>query len=395
MRIMQTSLKGEGAHDRIQQACRGYLPVVHGVDRLPPHTIWVLSLVLLAFAASACAQEESPPDSSERGQTPQPRSEGSLQEGSLQGERLPTLSTSDRLDDRRYVAVGNRAYMVGTEAGRFPAMGFHTRGEMGGIWSPPVKLLDGLWFGIDDEWIGPAERFTSGYGYVEMDLPDREGLEIRRTDFVPDGKRAVLVGLTFAAGESDERFTLKMDAHSELMGAYPWGETSPDQRTFNLEDTVAVEGGKLIFREEGTPRVDNAEPHDWAAVVGSNLTPVGSDTEENFRGMQDPPEICPPSPHEAPDRCDDTAYGKGKGGQLRYDITVPAGEEKTVWFAVAGADFDGQNPADAKAAALAEHESVLANPESLLEQKISERLALGEYTRLSLPGDRRLARSIE
>jgi hypothetical protein len=47
-----------------------------------------------------------------------------------------TLSVSNRLDDRRYVTTGTRAYEVGTEAGRYPAMGFHTRGEMGGIWSP-------------------------------------------------------------------------------------------------------------------------------------------------------------------------------------------------------------------------------------------------------------------
>jgi hypothetical protein len=64
----------------------------------------------------------------------------------------PELSVSDRLDDRRYVTTGTRGYVVGTEAGRFPAMGFHTRGEMGGIWSPPIKLLDGIWFGIDDQW---------------------------------------------------------------------------------------------------------------------------------------------------------------------------------------------------------------------------------------------------
>ena len=105
----------------------------------------------------------------------------------------PTLSTENRLDDRRYVTTGDRAYVVGTEAGRFPAMGFHTRGEMGGLWSPPIKLLDGLWFGIDDEWIRPATRFTSGYGHVKMDLPGREGLTVERTDFV-------LVGLKFTAG---------------------------------------------------------------------------------------------------------------------------------------------------------------------------------------------------
>jgi hypothetical protein len=151
-----------------------------------------------------------------------------------------TLSVSDRLDERRYVTTGTRAYEVGTEAGRYPAMGFHTRGEMGGIWSPPIKLLDGLWFGIDDQWIGPATKFTSGYGHVKMELPDQGGMTVKRTDFVPDGKRAVLVGLEFTAGDTDQSFTLKMDAHSELMGAYPWGETNPSQTTYNLPDTVAA-----------------------------------------------------------------------------------------------------------------------------------------------------------
>ena len=169
---------------------------------MPRSLAWgfFVALVLLSLAIPAAAQ--SVPDS-------------------------PTLSVSDGLADRRFVTTGDRAYEVGTEAGRYPAMGFHTRGEMGGVWSPPIKLLDGLWFGIDDDWIGPATRFTSGYGHVKMELPDQGGMTVTRTDFAPDGRRAVLVGLKFAAGGSDENFTLKMDAHSELMGAYPWGETTP------------------------------------------------------------------------------------------------------------------------------------------------------------------------
>ena len=313
----------------------------------------------------------------------------------------PTLSTTDRLDDRRFVTTGTRAYEVGTEAGRYPAMGFHTRGEMGGVWSPPIKLLDGLWFGIDDEWIGPAERFTSGYGHVKMDLPDQGGMTVTRTDFAPDDRRAVLVGLEFAAGGSDENFTLKMDAHSELMGAYPWGETNPSQTAYNLEDSVAAEGDNLVFREQGTPPAENALPHDWAAVVGSDLTPVGSETGEEtgepYRGPQGDV-ICPasgPSAPPAPPLCDDTAYGKGKGGQLRYEVSIPANTTETVWFAVAGADFDGESPADAKAEALAEHEAVLADPEGLLEDKVSDRLALKENTTLSLPGDQRIVDGID
>ena len=77
-------------------------------------------------------------------------------------EAADELSTSDRLDDRRFVTIGPRAYELGTEAGRYPATGFHTRGEMGGVWTPPIKLVDGIWFGVGERLDRPASRFTSG-----------------------------------------------------------------------------------------------------------------------------------------------------------------------------------------------------------------------------------------
>ena len=330
----------------------------------------MMCVMFLAFAGLVC---------------PVPATAQDTTEGSTES---PTLSTKDRLDDRRYVVTGSRGYTVGTEAGLFPAMGFHTRGEMAGIWSPPIKLLDGIWFGINDEWIGPADRFTSGYGYANLDFPGREGLEISRTDFVPDGRRAALFGLTFTAGEAEQNFTLKMDAHSELMSAYPWGDTEPSQLAHNLEDQVSAESGTLVFREQGKPPVDNAAEHDWAAIVGSNLAPSGSETGEDFRGPQDPAKICPPVPEEAPKRCDDTAYGKGKGGQLRYEVNIPAGTTQTVWFAVAGSDKGYEE-------AKSEFEAALANPEGLLDQKSADRLALQDHTQLDIPGDRQLQESID
>ena len=119
----------------------------------------------------------------------------------------PTLTVSSNLANRRYVASGDRAYDLGSEDGRYPAMGFHTRGEMGGIWTPPIKLLDGIWFGINGKWIGPATSFTSGFGYVKMALPQTTStgpgnVRITRTDFVPDGRRAVEIGLTLTAANS-------------------------------------------------------------------------------------------------------------------------------------------------------------------------------------------------
>src|SRR3954454_24765181 len=100
------------------------------------------------------------------------------------------LSVTTRLQDRREVAAGQRAYAEGFEDGRFYANGWHITGEMGGVWTPPLKLLDGIWFGIGDQWIGPATKFSSGWGYTCFDLPDTAGLQLQRTDFAADGRRA-------------------------------------------------------------------------------------------------------------------------------------------------------------------------------------------------------------
>ncbi len=298
-----------------------------------------------------------------------------------------TLSTSDRLDDRRYVAAGERAYVVGSEAGRFPASGWHIRGEMGGIWAPPLKLVDGVWFGLDGEWIGPAERFTSGHGYVAMDLPAPAGLTARRVEFVPDGRRAALIGLRLRSTGAQRRVTVSVDAHSELISAYPWGETTPSAADFNLPDAASAAGGRLLFRDQGQPAVPNAKAHDWAAFVGARERPEATETGPGFRGPQDPAVVCPGT-GDSPPRCDDSAFGKGAGGQLRYTLRVPAGGAKTLWVAVAGSD---KGVADARS----EYDAALRDPEGALDAKVAKRARIAARTRVELPGDPLLARGIE
>jgi hypothetical protein len=300
----------------------------------------------------------------------------------------PTLSVSSNLANRRYAASGDRAYDLGTEDGRYPAMGFHTRGEMGGIWTPPIKLLDGIWFGINGQWIGPATTFTSGFGYVQMALPATGGVQLTRTDFAPDGRRAVEFGLTLTAGSQAANVNLNVDAHSELMSAYPWGFTTPDQTTFNLQDQATFNGNRLVFTENGTPPVPNAVPHSWAAIVGATgLTPASHQTGADFRGPQDPPVICPVGSDPDKFRCDDTAYGKGAGGELTYPVSVPAGSSKTIWFTVAGSD---QGMSDAQA----QFQAASADPAAELAAKIAARQQLNGQTQVSLPGDPALAQSV-
>ena len=299
------------------------------------------------------------------------------------------LPTSDRLADRRYVSAAERAQIEGFEDGRFYANGWHITGEMGGIWTPPLKLLDGIWFGIDNQWVGPAEKFTSGYGYARFTLPDTAGIEVERTDVAPDGRRAGLFRLELTNPGAARTVTFKVDAHSELLPSYPWGfggvaPNASDQ----LPDSGSFDGNALVFRDQGTLPHPNATPHDYAALVGSNLTPSGGETGDGHFGPQPGTRCAADDGTSMPRQCDDGPFGKGTGGQLRYSIDLPAGGSKTVWVAVAGSD-KGLEPARA------ELKKALDDPAGQLAAKIAAREKLAGYTKLSLPGDQRLAEGID
>src|SRR5205823_5297605 len=151
----------------------------------------------------------------------------------------PELSTTSRLQDRREVASGQRSYVEGFQDGRFYANGWHTTGEMGGVWAPPLKLADGVWFGLDGQWVGPATKFSSGWGYTRFDLPDTVGLKLQRTDVAPDGRRGALFGLKITNPGAARTAKLSVDAHSELMSQYPWGFTGV---TPNASDNIPDKG---------------------------------------------------------------------------------------------------------------------------------------------------------
>jgi hypothetical protein len=307
------------------------------------------------------------------------------------GAATPELSETSRLQDRREIAAGTRAYSVGFEDGRFYANGWHITGEMGGVWTPPLKLVDGVWFGLDDQWVGPATTFTSGWGYTRYDLPDTAGLELERTDFVPDGRRGALFGLKVTNPGAARTTKLSVDAHSELMGHYPWGFTGvTPNASDNLPDSGSFDGRHLVFTDDGP--LPGAPEHHYAALVGTALTPDSGTIGDQFWGPQ-PGHRCtgtePGAPAEPkPSQCDDGPFGRGTGGELTYTVSLPAGGSTTVWLAVAGSD-GGLAPARQ------ELTRVLRDPDAQLAAKVASRQRLSRMTRLSLPGDPLVQDAIE
>ncbi|HEX6675858.1 MAG TPA: glycogen debranching protein [Actinomycetes bacterium] len=303
----------------------------------------------------------------------------------------PELSVTSRLQDRREVAAGTRAYAIGFEDGRFYGNGWHITGEMGGVWTPPLKLVDGVWFGLDGQWVGPASKFSSGWGYSRFDLPDTAGLKVERTDFAPDGRRGALFGLKITNPGAARTAKLSVDAHSELMGHYPWGfgGVTPNASD-NIPDKGSFDGDSLVFTDDGA--LPGAPEHHYAALVGTSIKPDSGAIGDQFWGPQ-PGHRCdgtePGAPADPkPSACDDGPFGKGTGGELTYTLSLPAGGSKTVWLAVAGSDR-GLAPARDELA------QVLKDPAGQFADKVASRQRLAARTKLSLPGDQLVQDSIE
>src|SRR5215218_7924660 len=273
----------------------------------------------------------------------------------------PTRSTTQQLDQKRYVAAGDRAYVIGSEDGRFPPMGWHIRGEMGGVWAHPIKLLDGYWFALDGQWIPQASKFTTGAGYAQMQFPTTDGLNVTRTEFSPDGSPVVLVGLTLQNPNSASKSVkLTMDTRSEIMAAYPWGWTTPNAKEFNGPDEGSYDRstGTLTFKESGKP---------WYAAVRASVVPAQGVVNSASWG-----------PVGEDERAGYLENGNGTGGSLRWNLSVGGGQETTLWVAVAGSHTSQQEATNALTTAL-------KNPASSLTQKVDARRALLAQTDVSLP----------
>ena len=224
------------------------------------------------------------------------------------------------------MVTGDRAWALGTADGYYPAAGFHTRGEMGGFWLPNLKLLDGMWFGINGDWIGPATRTTSGWGYVRADLPDHQRRPGQPHGLHPErGVRRA--GRAEPAGQPDpDRSRLRADAHSELLGLLPLGRDHPEP-----DHREPAGHGRHRRPAHPVPRPRQAAAPEQSAprLVGRLRLHAEADRRPDRRGLPRPagpggdlPGVRSERPDPAATAATTPTYGKGAGGRL--DLRGPA-----------------------------------------------------------------------
>src|SRR6266404_3748565 len=281
--------------------------------------------------------------------------------------------TDQNLNMKRYVAAGDRAYVVGVQDGSLVpdvslnpnGIGWHITGQMGGVWAHPIKLLHQFQFFLNDNLLPAAAKFVSGTGYVRLELPPTDGLEISETQFAPDGLPVVLVGVQLRnPNPGVNSSTLAIEAESELIPAYPWTGTKPTSESLHLPDQVSFDKtlglGALQFTQPAQPAFSRSA---WYALVSAALDPQDRET-----GFQSIGADLPPT----------TSKHNDATGTLKYQVTLKGNSSATVWFAIAGSNVDQREAS--KALRLG-----LAAPDELLRQKISKRQQVLSQAQIHVP----------
>ena len=86
---------------------------------------------------------------------------------SVNADPMQGISNHGKTKTGGYITAGDRVYLIGTQDGLFPDIGHHVKGEMGGLWLHPIKLLDGFWAKVTDtsnnnsKWLSDAAEFVN------------------------------------------------------------------------------------------------------------------------------------------------------------------------------------------------------------------------------------------
>ena len=127
---------------------------------------------------------------------------------------MQTLSASTRATFPLTLCTSAHCKLIGTTDGTFPDFGHHSEREMGGLWFPGIKLLDGFWLRFQDldadnvnTWVladvcrqlstGNCFQYDHGLGHTPV--------TIRRDQLAPDSVPGVILTYTFENHGDTER----------------------------------------------------------------------------------------------------------------------------------------------------------------------------------------------
>lgn len=248
------------------------------------------------------------------------------------------ISSEGKILDKPYLTPGDRTYIVGIQDGNFPDLGSHVEGEMGGLWMPPIKLLDGFWVKLSDEdsglksWLMEAKEFINyPYGNEFIYKPILDGILVKRLQYCPQEKEGMVIKYTIQNTSSQFR-KLIMDFVVKTDVSPVW--FSKENNILDATDIISWDASKSIF-------VAKDREHPWFVVWGTSL-PV---TNYNTQG-------------EAPIK----TKGDGKTVTTTHQITLKPDEIITIAFVVSGSNESSEKAKES-------FNEILKNYTGLLKEK--------------------------
>ena len=153
-------------------------------------------------------------------------------------------------ESKRTISAGTGCYIVGTQDGNFPPLGWHILDEMGGVWFPPLKALDGIWLRVNGEYLTSAKKYTRKAGWVEFEF-EADGLQVNRKDVALDDKPGALFVYTIKNNSSAKKqFELDIITRIHPILSFPFVQNIKE---FNLEWRHLISQLKLKLIE---PRME-------------------------------------------------------------------------------------------------------------------------------------------
>ncbi len=257
-----------------------------------------------------------------------------------------------------YVTAGRRTYIVGYQNGTFPEIGWHIKGEMGGVWNHPIKLFDGfeaeIISGKDTLKLNHADSFTN-YPIASKHIFKFEDqkIEVERWQFVPDEQQGLVFQFVLHnKSENIQKINFTFKSFSDLrptwLGERTEMKDSPDRSAYNINNHY------IIFKDSLSP---------WYALVGNRREPVAQTAVE--------------SPYQ----------GNGTGRSLTYEITIPANGAESIDFFISGSYHSADE-------ALKNYRYIRENLQKEITNKKEKYSALAEKSKLTIP-DQKIQQTFE
>ncbi|WP_071790290.1 glycogen debranching protein [Sediminibacterium sp. C3] len=258
-----------------------------------------------------------------------------------------------------YNTTGDKLYMVGHQDGSFPDLGWHVKGEMGGIWHHPIKLMDGfnarLFMGQKSVLLNKADSFINypfGNKHV-FNINDSE-LIVERFQFVPDQLGALYVEYKITnKGKHKRQLNFEFEAISNLMPVWLGERTG----MVNSQDHA-------LFDKHSQRWIVKDSLNPWWLVFGSaaNISAV-------------------PVKRQVTEKVNTTV------NVTNYELTIAPNQSVSLPFVIAGS-------AQSKERATAAYETLQQSAYALLEKKIKRLKEMNSVAKLQL-NDASLTRSFE